>query len=143
MSNERRRYDAGFKARVALEAIKGVKTIAELSSEYKIHSTQIQGWKKLLQVGTVSIFQDGRKHKEEIRNEELVDRLYNKIGQLEVELDFYSAHQNGATCAQINGAREEHEVVLISFQVEVCDYRNALRVSFQSWRGGRSRWTLG
>jgi transposase len=88
MSNERRRYDAGFKARVALEAIKGVKTIAELSSEYKIHSTQIQGWKKLLQVGTVSIFQDGRKHKEEIRNEELVDRLYNKIGQLEVELDF-------------------------------------------------------
>jgi len=88
MSNERRRYDAGFKAKVAMEAVKGLKTIAEISSEYKIHSSQINGWKKVLQAGTVSLFQEGRNHREESRNDELVDRLFSKIGQLEVELNF-------------------------------------------------------
>ena len=75
MSNERRRYDAGFKAKVALEAVKGMKTIAEISSEYKIHSSQINGWKKVLQAGTVGLFQEGRNQREESRNEELVDRV--------------------------------------------------------------------
>ena len=81
MSNERRRYDAGFKAKVAMEAVKGLKTIAEISSEYKIHSSQINGWKKVLQAGTVSLFQEGRNHREESRNDELVDRLFSKICQ--------------------------------------------------------------
>ena len=56
MRDARRRYDANFKAQVAMEALKGIKTMAELSSEYKLHATQIQGWKRLLQKEAVSLF---------------------------------------------------------------------------------------
>ena len=48
MHNMRRNHDAAFKAKVALEALKGVKTIAQLSSEYGVHPNQIRQWKKRL-----------------------------------------------------------------------------------------------
>lgn len=96
MSSERRRYDAKFKARVALEALKGIKTMAELASEYKLHPSQIQNWKKQLQSGTASLFEDGRSRRDEAHQTELVDRLYSKIGQLEVELDFLKKSDSGS-----------------------------------------------
>jgi len=81
MSTERRRHEASFKARVALEAMKGIKTMAELASEFKIHPSQIQNWKKHLQSETVSFFKEGSGRREDAHNEELVNRLYSKIGQ--------------------------------------------------------------
>jgi len=88
MRDARRRYDANFKAQVAMEALKGIKTMAELSSEYKLHATQIQGWKRLLQKEAVSLFQDGRSRQNEGVDDRLVETLFGKIGRLEVELDF-------------------------------------------------------
>lgn len=88
MRETRRRYAASFKAQVAMEALKGIRTMAELSGEYKIHSTQIQGWKRLLQKEAVSLFEEGRGRKNGGVDEALVEALFGKIGRLEIELDF-------------------------------------------------------
>lgn len=83
----RKRHDAGFKAKVALEAVKGEKTIAELSSEFGVHGNQIRHWKKRLLEELPSIFSDKRK-KAEKDSEQLESELYRHIGQLKVELDW-------------------------------------------------------
>jgi putative transposase len=83
----RKRHDAAFKAKVALEAVKGEKTIAELSSEFGVHGNQIRHWKKRLLEELPSIFSDKRK-KAEKDSEQLESELYRHIGQLKVELDW-------------------------------------------------------
>ena len=87
MVAKRRRYDAAFKAKVALEAIKGEVTISELSSRYQVHPNQISKWKKQLLEDLPSVFADGNR-KREPESEELVRMLYEQIGQLKVELDW-------------------------------------------------------
>ncbi len=87
MGNIRKKYDATLKAKIALEAVKGDKTIAEISSEYGVHSTQIAHWKKQLLEELPSIFSDNvPKAKKE--GEELEAELYRQIGQLKVELEW-------------------------------------------------------
>ena len=61
MTGTRKRYPASFKARVALEAAKQTKTLAELSGRYQVHSVQISQWKKQLLDGIESLFRDGRR----------------------------------------------------------------------------------
>lgn len=87
MVNFRKRHDALFKAKVALEALKGEKNIAQLSSEYGVHGNQIRQWKKRLLKELPGIFSDKRK-KSDQDTEELTSELYRQIGQLKVELDW-------------------------------------------------------
>ena len=87
MHNLRRRHDAAFKAKVALEAVKGDKTIAQLSSEYGVHANQIRQWKKQLLEELPRLFSD-RRSKREKDDEALQEELYRQIGQLKVELDW-------------------------------------------------------
>lgn len=87
MRNKRRHHDATFKARVALEAVKGEKTIAQLGSEYSVHPNQIRQWKKRLLEDLPSLFSSDRQ-KAENDQEELTDELYRQIGQLKVELEW-------------------------------------------------------
>lgn len=75
------------KAHVALEAIKGQKSISELASEYEVHPIQIGVWKKALAEHAEHIFSDKRKN-EERSQQELIDRLYKTIGQRDIELDW-------------------------------------------------------
>jgi len=85
--NIRRVHAPAFKARVAIEAIKETKTIAELSSIYRIHPTQITKWKKR----AVEIIMQGfstQQRKRERDGTELVQELYRQIGRLKVEVDF-------------------------------------------------------
>ncbi len=84
MSEQRKRYDAEFKAKVALEAIKEEKTLAQLGSEYRVHPNQIAQWKKQLLETLPTLFSDKRK-KVEKEGEDLQAELYKQIGQLKVE----------------------------------------------------------
>lgn len=83
----KKRFDVEFKSRVALEAIKGNKTIAEISSEYKVHSTQIANWKRQALVGIREFFSHGTRTHAEESDREMGD-LYAQIGKLKVENDF-------------------------------------------------------
>jgi putative transposase len=83
----KRNHDAAFKAKVALEAVKGEKTIAQIASEYGVHPNQIGQWKKRLLEDLPSIFSDRRKREDKESAAE-ADELYRQIGQLKVELDW-------------------------------------------------------
>ncbi len=87
MKESRRKHSPSFKAKVALEAIKGEETIAQIASRFEVHPTLVTKWKKALQDEAASIFREdhARKKKED---EDLVGRLYQQIGQLKVEKDF-------------------------------------------------------
>ena len=87
MGDIRKKYDAALKAKIALEAVKGDKTIREISSEYGVHSSQIMKWKKQLLEELPSIFSDKRAKTEKER-EDLEAELYRQIGQLKVELEW-------------------------------------------------------
>ncbi len=83
----RRMHAPAFKAKVALEALKEQKTIAELSSMYSVHSTQITKWKKQALDILVSGFGSGQKRQEK-EDSDLMQELYRQIGRLKVEVDF-------------------------------------------------------
>jgi putative transposase len=87
MKNKRRNHAAQFKAKVALAAAKGDKTIAELAGEYEVHPNQITQWKKQLLESLPEIF-SRRRQNEQHEQEELTAELYQQIGQLKVELDW-------------------------------------------------------
>ncbi len=83
----RKRYSKEFKARVALEAIKGQKTAAELASEYEVHVSQINIWKKQALEALPEVFCRSQAREAEQREVER-DRLYQQIGRLQVEVDW-------------------------------------------------------
>ncbi len=87
--SKRRQHNPGFKARVALEAVKGERTVAELASRYGVHPTMINQWKKALVEGASDIFECGRR-KEPAVDETMVKELHAKIGELAVANDFLS-----------------------------------------------------
>ncbi len=87
VSNMRRGHDAAFKARVALEALKEEKTLAQLSSEFGVHVNQIRQWRQKLLDELPRLFSDRRKRKDK-EGEELLAELYRQIGQLKVELEW-------------------------------------------------------
>ena len=80
-------FSADFKAKVAIEAIKGNKSINELTSEFEVHPSQIKVWKKLLLDGSKELFGGKKKKNEESMMQER-DRLYAQVGRLAVELDW-------------------------------------------------------
>lgn len=88
MKGKRRRHDPDFKARVALEALKGVRTIQEIAKEFDVHPVQVSEWKKTMAKNAASAFgaSAGQSGAEEFERER--ERLHAKIGQQAVELDW-------------------------------------------------------
>jgi transposase len=87
---KRRNHDAGFKARVALEAVKGERTVSELAAAYGVHPTMIHQWKKALLEGASDIFERGGRTQAAEIDEDTVRSLHAKIGELAVANDFLS-----------------------------------------------------
>ena len=83
----RKQHSSGFKAQVALEAIKNQKTIAEISSDNGVHPSQVNKWKKQALDSLPGIF-SGNNGNGKDESEKLQAELYQQIGQLKVELDW-------------------------------------------------------
>lgn len=88
MSEKKRKsFSSQHKARVALEAIRGVKTVNEIAQEYSVHPTQVGQWKKELQTQAPGLFDTKRGPKPEDPSAS-PERLYSEIGRLKMELDW-------------------------------------------------------
>ncbi|MEG3978963.1 transposase [Microcoleus sp. herbarium8] len=88
MKAKRKRHEPEFKARVALEALKGIKTIQQIAKEFDIHPVQVSDWKKVMTAGATGIFGPAREKSSTDDFERQRDDLHAKIGQLTVEVDF-------------------------------------------------------
>ncbi len=84
---KRKRYTGAFKAKVGLEALSGIKTVAELAREYQIHPTQVSQWKSQVQQRLPEVFESGPSA-QAIESEREIERLERKVGQLTMELDW-------------------------------------------------------
>ena len=89
MAKKRNRLSAAVKAKVALAAVKEVKTVSELSSQFGVHSTQIHHWKRQLVERAEELFENGRgKEGKAQEQEQLVASLYEQIGRLKMDLEW-------------------------------------------------------
>ena len=89
MSKKRRQYSPQFKSKVAIEAIQGVKTVPELSSQHNVHPTLINQWKRQLLENASHLFESGNSSKPPPEETEAqINLLYRQIGKLTVERDF-------------------------------------------------------
>jgi transposase-like protein len=84
---QRKKHSAEFKAKIALEALKSLRTINEIASEAQVHPTQVNQWKKQLQEEIPTLFASNKGQKQK-NQEDLTAILYQQIGQLKVELDW-------------------------------------------------------
>lgn len=86
MKQSRKKHSPAFKAKVALEALKGEETTAEIAHRFEVHPSQVRTWKRALLEGAAGLFGDGDREKE--ADQTLIAQLYQHIGQLKVERDF-------------------------------------------------------
>ncbi len=109
-SMKRKQYEAAFKAKLALEAVKDEKTISEIAAQFEVHPNQIMKWKKQLLENVAAVF--SRKQEPEIEElRSLVDELYKKIGEQDIELEFLKKSTgNSRTCEEGYGGEGEREV---------------------------------
>jgi transposase len=89
MTGKRKRYSADFKAKVALEALKGELTLSQLATKHGVHQTMIAAWRKQAVEGLSGVFSGKSEAAESVREGE-IEKLHAKIGQLVVERDFLS-----------------------------------------------------
>ena len=87
MKESRRKHSPAFKAKVALETLKGEETIAQLASRFEVHPSQVRKWKRQMEEGASGVFGDDHSQKKQ-DDQALVAQLYQQIGQLKVERDF-------------------------------------------------------
>lgn len=84
----RKTYTSQFKAKIGLEALRGIQTINEIGQEHGVHPAQVAQWKKEIQENANTLFETKRGKKKEISAQEDPERLYSEIGRLKVALDW-------------------------------------------------------
>lgn len=96
MRKSRRRFSPSEKAKIALEALKGIHPISEIAQRHAVHPTQVNAWRKALVDRLPELFADKRGHSSsEGDQEQLIDELYKQIGQLTVERDWLKKKSDG------------------------------------------------
>ena len=93
MKARRRRFDPGLKAKIGLEALKGIKTVAEIAREYQVHPNQVSQWKSEVARRLPEVFERGPTAQAQ-ENEKEMERLERKVGQLTMELDWLKKKSN-------------------------------------------------
>ena len=88
MPRVRRRFDAKFKSRVTLEAVRGLKAISEIAKQFKVHPNQVTLWKKQLLDGAEGVFEGGVSSGKKSDDEPESAELYEQIGRMKVELEW-------------------------------------------------------
>ena len=89
MKRKRRNHSAEFKARVAMEALKGIKPIHEIAADFEIHPVQVSQWKKTLQERMTEVFERKNGRSDDLEREmRRTERLERKVGQLVIERDW-------------------------------------------------------
>ena len=86
MTRKRRSFTAAFKAKVALAAVRGDQTTAQLAAKFAVHASQVTAWKKLLLEQVATLFEDGRRRDQESAASE--EELFAQIGRLKVEVEW-------------------------------------------------------
>ena len=87
MARTRRRFDAVFKAKVAVEAVRELRTLSEIAKQYRVHPNQVTLWKKQLLSGAEQVFESSGA-KAASSDEPQAAELYEQIGRLKVELEW-------------------------------------------------------
>ena len=88
MSKKRQSYSGEYKGKVALEALRGLKTLAQISSETGVHANQIRKWKQQAQEGISGLFTQPRQSTGAAPDVAVVSQLYEEIGRMKMELDW-------------------------------------------------------
>ena len=88
MAGKRRVFSNSFKAKVALAAIRGERTTAQLAKEFKVHTNQVSSWKAKLLADAAELFEDGRGRGSQKSDEPSAEELYEQIGRLKMELEW-------------------------------------------------------
>lgn len=101
MTQKRRQFTAAFKSRVARAALREDKTLAQLASEYGVHPNQITEWKRQILEAMPDVFSRKRK-KQQQDNQQLIDRLYQQIGELQVDVNWMKkkSRELGLDCGE-------------------------------------------
>jgi transposase-like protein len=89
----RKKIEAGLRAKVALEAFRGEKTVAQIAAEYQVHPNQVSKWKQELIAGSAEIFSNGKTLKD-TGHQEQIDKLHRVIGEITVERDWLKKKLN-------------------------------------------------
>ena len=91
----RKKFPDEFKAKVALAALKGDKTIAELATEFEVHSSQINTWKAMIKDRLADLFSTPSGGAEKMKEQkELIEQLYKSVGRMQVENDWLKKKLN-------------------------------------------------
>jgi len=93
---KRKVYGAAFKAKVGLEAVRGVKTINEIAREHGVHAAQVGQWKNAIQEQASTLF-EGKRGPQAVDAHSEPERLYSEIGRLKVELDWLKKSPDSAS----------------------------------------------
>ena len=86
MKSKRKRYNGAYKAKIGLEAIVGIKTVAQISRDYQVHPVQVGQWKTVIRERLPELFETGGKEGKD--TQEMIAQLHQKIGELTVDLDW-------------------------------------------------------
>lgn len=118
MSEKRRRFTAAFRAAVALEALRGQRTIQEIAQDNGVHPNQVTAWKKQAQEGLVGVMEDGRLSRGR-DSDALVESLYEQIGRQKMEIDWLKKSSALPIEARRGLVEPEAEVIALARQCEL------------------------